>query len=435
MYEQPVKVSGKKLIEICILIALIIWGAFLLINYKRYCDSKKPILMFYRRIPYDDGYTDNYTGLFYNIRYYRRNSITKDEMVPFWVFMQNPEATPDLPVPEKGYKVPDNNRRLDKYMGLLYYYDSNRDLIGTYKCLNGTSTCDKAVSGWDSYDIIGNNPFTSDKKYYTFKLIHDKYAFIDDSYEQSAKYGDPTYNRIVYLYKVDKKEPEILAKYSDIKESTFDEDKELADGYKNQFIVKSMDNNKWGLISISEAGTITEVLPFEYDSINFDKDTYFYILCKDGVWSVKDLDRDQMIIENIQSVIYDVWKNSNQTYYYIIGNTDKLDGQDTIMFKAYRANGTPMLDIRGVTAIYPFARCIMYVDSADNKLKFMDYGREVRVEKQLYFSLMKHDDFIHPAVSIYTVDSTRVSLRIYQSRNQTNEYDTDSVNIFDLTKN
>ena len=71
MYEAPKKVSGKKLIEICVLLFLIFWGVILLINYRRYCDTKKPILMIHLKNEYDDGYTDNYVGLFYNIRYYR----------------------------------------------------------------------------------------------------------------------------------------------------------------------------------------------------------------------------------------------------------------------------------------------------------------------------------------------------------------------------
>ena len=105
------------------------------------------------------------------------------------------------------------------------------------------------------------------------------------------------------------------------------------------------------------------------------------------------------------------------------------------MYKVYRSNGTPMLDINGVTGIYPFPKCIMYVDSADNKLKFMDYGKEIRYEKQLYFSLMKHDDYIHPAVSITSTDGSRVSIKIYYSRNKTHNYDTDTINVSNLENN
>ena len=435
MYEEPKKIPRKKIIEIIILVLIIIWGVFLLINYKRYCDSKKPILMISKTIDYEDGYIKNYIGLFYNIRYYRRNSITKDEMVPFWKPLQNPTSTNGLPIPEKGYKVPDNNRKLDKYRGLLYFYDTSRNLIGTYKCLNGNSTCNKATTGWDTYNIKGNNPFVSDKPKYTIQTINNKYAFIDDSKEQSVEYGNLKYERIIYLYKIDDKNPEILAQYSDIKESTINEDKEYADGYHNKFIVKSRENNKWGLISISDDGSIEEILPFEYDSINYDQDSYLYILCKDNIWSIKDLDRNEIIVENINSVIYDVWKNANQTYYYMIGNEEIIEGSNTITFKVYRQNGTPLIDIPGVTGAYAFPKCVMYIDSKDNKLKFIDYGKEIRYSIDLNFSLMQHDNIIHPAVSIYGEDDYRVRLRIYKSRNQTNEFEYRGVNIDDLSRN
>ncbi len=435
MYQEATKLQGKKLIEICILLFLILWGIILLVNYRRYCDSKKPFLMIHSHIEYDDGYTDNYIGLFYNIRYYRRNSIAKDEMVPFWVFMENPEPTPDLPVPEKGYNVPENPKRLDKYRGLLYYFDDNRELIGTYKCINTTTGCDKAKSGWDSYNVIGNNPFTESKVYYNLDVLYGKYAFVDDSFEQTPEYGDSTYSRIIYLYKIDKDEPEILAKYSDIKESTSDSEHEIANGFNYNYIVKSMDNDKWGVIHISEAGTIEEVVPFEYDSVTYDQDTYLYILCKDGLWSIKDFTKDEIIAENIATPIYDVWRNNNMSYYYITGTTKNVGGVDMVYFKAYRSNGTPFIDIDGVTGIFPFYKCAMYVDSSDNKLKFIDYGREVRFTLQLNFSTMKHDTITHPAVEIMSYDEYRARVKIYNSHDKSNEFETESINIDDLTRN
>ncbi|MBR6949154.1 MAG: hypothetical protein IKH54_03105 [Bacilli bacterium] len=436
MYEAPKKVSGKKLIEICVLLFLIFWGVILLINYRRYCDTKKPILMIHLKNEYDDGYTDNYVGLFYNIRYYRRNSITKDEMVPFWKGMENPEPTPDLPVPEKGYPIPENPRSLDKFRGLLWYYDENGELIATYKCINGNSTCNKATGGWDKYNVIGNDPLRQEKKYYRFKDIHNKYAWIDDSFEQTnVKYGDPTYNRLIYLFKIDKNDPEILAKYADIKESTYDEYYELADGYKENYIVKDIDSGKWGIVHIKKDGTIEEVLPFEYDSVSFDADTLFYILAQDDKWMIKDITNDKVIAENITAPVYDVWMTGNQSYYYMTGVSRMVAGTEQIMFKAYRDKGTPLLDAEGITAIFPFPRCIMYVDSSDNLLKFMGYDKEVKYTLQLNFSIMKHDDVVHPAVAIESYDNERVRVKIYRSHSQSNEYDFESVNIANPSKN
>ena len=435
MYEAPKKMSLSKLIEICVLIFLIIWGIVLLINYKKYCDSKPPILMIHGHMDYDDGYTDNYIGLFYNIRYYRRVSVTRDEMVPFWKIMENPESKPDLPVPEKDYNVPDNPTRQDKFRGLLYYYDTNRDLIGTYKCINGNSTCDKAKTGWDRFNVENENPFTIYREHYYFALMYDKYAWVDDSFQQTAKYGDPTYERLIYLYQIDSKDPKILAKYADIKESTYDEYKMTADGYKNQYIVKDIDSSKWGVIRVKESGEIEEVVPFEYESITYDLDTHLYILCKGDSWIIKDFDRDTIVAQDIKETVYDVWRNSNLTYYYITGVSRNIGGTDQLVFKAYREDGNAFLNQEGVTGIYPFKKCIMYVDSNDNMLKFMDYGKEVRHSIQLNFSIMKHDDVVHPAVSITEYDDTFVRLLVYKSHDKSNEYEIARVNIFDLSRN
>lgn len=435
MYEEPKKKSLSKLIEIGILIFLIFWGIVLLINYKRYCDTKAPILMIHSHKEYDDGYTDNYIGLFYNIRYYRRISVTRDEMVPFWVMIENPEAAPDLPVPEKGYNVPENNYRQDKFRGLLYFYDNNHELIGTYKCINGNSTCDKAKTGWDTYNTEGNNPFIIEREHYYLDTMYDKYAWVDDSFQQTAKYGDPTYERIIYLFEINPKDPKILAKYADIKESTYDDYKSRADGYNHNYIVKSMDNGKWGVVKVKDNGTIEEVIPFEYDSITYDLDTKLYILCKDGVWHVKDFDKDVIISENINEPIYDVWRNSNLTYYYITGVSRNISGTEQMVFKAFKEDGTPFLNTEGITGIFPFKKCIMYVDSSDNMLKFMDYGKEVRHSIQLNFSLMIHDDVVHPAVEITEFDDTFVRLKVFKSHDKSNEFEIFRANIADLSRN
>ncbi len=435
MYETPKKMSMAKLIEICVLIFLIIWGIVLLVNYKRYSDAKKPILMIHAHNEYEDGYTDNYIGLFYNIRYYRRVSVTRDEMVPFWKIMENPTPQPDLPIPEKGYNVPENNYRQDKFRGLLYFYNREHDLIGTYKCLNGNSTCDKVKTGWDKYNVLNTNPFTVYREHYYMDVMYEKYAWVDDSFQQTAKYGEPTYERIIYLYKIDDKDPKILAKYSDIKESTYDEYRTVADGYKNQYIVKHFDTGKWGVIKFKENEEIEEVVPFEYDSITYDLDTHLYILCKDDAWMIKDFDKDSIIAQDIKEPIYDVWRNGNLTYYYITGVSRNISGLEQLVFKAYREDGTGFITQEGITGIFPFKKCVMYVDSSDNMLKFMDYGKEVRHSIQLNFSIMVHDDVVHPAVAISEYDDTFARLQIYKSHDKSNEFEIQRVNINDLSRN
>ena len=105
-------------------------------------------------------------------------------------------------------------------------------------------------------------------------------------------------------------DPEILAKYADVKMSTVDENYDIAYGDNDRYIVKSMDNNKWGLIKILKDGTIETPLEFEYDSITYDIDTDYYILCKNGTWYVYDLYKKEVVSVESSNPIYNVWRNN-----------------------------------------------------------------------------------------------------------------------------
>ena len=137
----------------------------------------------------------------YIYRSYNRNSITREEFVPFWVLLENPEPAPDLPVIDMDYNVPENTRKLDKYRGLLYYFNRKGELLGTYKCLNSTMDCNKAFGGWDDFNTLNNDPVTALETPKNLGMILEKFAFVDDSVSLQVKYGDPTYSRTVYLYR------------------------------------------------------------------------------------------------------------------------------------------------------------------------------------------------------------------------------------------
>ena len=122
MYQTPQKLSKKKIIELCILIFLVLYGLVFLINYIRYTQSKPLILAIHVSSEYDDGVVDEYIALGYIYRSYRRSSISREELVPFWIGRENPESEADLPDVLTDYEVPTNSRREDKYRGLLYYF-------------------------------------------------------------------------------------------------------------------------------------------------------------------------------------------------------------------------------------------------------------------------------------------------------------------------
>lgn len=432
MYNEKKKLSKEKKIELIVLLVLIAWGVLFLVNYLRYNDSKPPLLSLHITKKYDDGTVDEYISLGYVYRSYNRNSITREELVPFWIGLENPAPAPDLPVVDMDYNVPENIRRLDKYRGLLYYFNRKGDLLGTYKCINSSMNCEKATGGYDEFNTLNNDPLTALDKQRTIGMIHDKFAFVDDSIEQDSTYGDATYARIIYLYRFYEDEegnkPEILAKFADVKDSTYDENYEVSYGENNRYIVKSMDTNKWGLIHIDTDGSIDIVLDYEYDSISYDSDTGYYILCKDGTWYVYSLSKEEVVSVESSEPIYDVWRNSNNTYYFKVGINRTVGTETFIDYKIYRIDGKTFLNEDRVTSIIERDKYIIYLTSKDNKLHFMDYGKEERYSIQLYFSELKHTDLTHPAFQIFSENKGVILFRIYKGRELSYSYESKTVN-------
>lgn len=434
MYQTPEKISTKKWIEIIAIVAGILWAILLLINYINYTKSKPLLLAIHNTTEYDDGYVEEYISLGYVYRIYNRVSIAREELVPFWVVKENPEAEPDLPKVEviPLDEVPSNPRRQDKIRGLLYFYSSKRELLGVYKCVNSNGKCEKAYSGWDKYNTSNKDPLTKiDENLHTIGTVHEKFAFVDDSIEQSTTYGTDTYQRIIYLYQFTEGEEHILAKYSDIKESSYDAEKEIASGDYDKFIVRDFESNKWGVISISEGGEIKEELSFEYDSIDFDEDTKYYILCKNEIWTIYDLKNQKQVSGESEDPIYNVWSNNNLTYYYKTGKDRYITTNTYVVdYKVYRLeDNKPFLDVPHVTQVIEKGNCIAYITQDDSILHFMDYGRVERYKLQLAFYEMRHTELTNPAFVIWRESEKYMTLRIYKGRELGNDYDTETINI------
>ena len=436
MYQQPQKMSSKKKIELLILILITLWLLLFAFNYSRYSQSKPLFLSMHLTHKYDDGITEEYVSLGYVYRKYQRKSISKEELVPMWVLIENPKALPDLPVVETDYEVPENKRKLDKFRGLLYYFSPKGEFLGTYKCINSSSYCNKAFTGHDSFNLLEKDPVTYGQEPRTLGMIYDKYAFVDDSAVQDIKYGDPAYSRIIYLYRfldrsIDEegRDPEILAKFSDVKELTFDENKNLGYGDDYKYIVKSINNQLWGLIKIKESGEIEEILPYEYSSITYDIDSGYYILCKNKKWYVYDLTKQKVVSVETDHPIYDVWENDNKSQYIKVG-VDRIVGNDEFTdFKVFRIDGKSLLEGDKITAVFPRGKFLFYITARDNHLRFMDYGKYELYKIKLNFWRLKHDELTQPAFVIYNETDGFLTLRIYDTRELSYKYENKVVNI------
>ncbi len=418
------------MIELILVSVGILWFILLGVNYIRYTKNKPLLLAIHNKSAeneYPDGYVEEWISLGYVYRIYNRVAISGEEFVPFWVTTKRPKAENDLPQVETGYKIPDNPRKYDKYMGILYFYSTeNTDLLGTYKCINSNQDCAIATNGWDRFDIIGNDPLTK-REPYKFASLYNKYAFIDDSSKQDISYGENGYVRTIYLYKFDKKEPKILYRFADIKETSYNEDKELANFGKYVYIVKDYETQKWGIIKVSESANITELLPYEYDSITYDEDTGYYIVCKNNVWYAYDLEENKQVSVESVEIIYDIWKNMNSSYYFKTGRERTVGSESFREYTVYRFDGTEFLKKDKISEIIPRKTYIMYLTETDKVLHFMTYSKQEKAKVQLHFTKLEHDSVTHPAFEIFTESDTSIAFKVYQGRELKYDYDVETI--------
>ena len=406
-------ITKQKKIELIILAVIIIWALLFLINYIRYTNSKPPIPSIKIVSEYDDGKVTSYISLGYKYIVYDRVPIQKEELLPIWGSIENPESNGGLPETYKDYNVPVNTGHADNYKGLVYFY-SNSALLGTYKCINTSAKCKKVYAGYDEYNLKAKSELTKDNYEHKFGIFNEKFTFIDDSKTQDAVYGEPQYTRIIYLFNIE--ENEILAEFRDIKESIYDDYYENSSGENNNFIIKSKDTNKWGVIHIDEEGNIEEKIPAEYQSIEYDNDTEYYILCKNSKWSVYDLKNDKTLLEDIETPIYDIWYNSNKTYYYKTGIDRTVGSLNYTNYSIYKFDKTPFLVNNNITEILGYDKFVLYVDKEKMTINIIDYVGRNLDQTPINFLQLSSDEYSNPSFKIKKIAKESIEIYVYQGR-------------------
>lgn len=431
MYKEQKQISNRKKIELAIILGIILWCVVILIDYLRYDGGNPPIFAIKSVKPYTDGEVREWYGLGYVYREYERIPINKTEFVPFWVLRESPVDRGELPTTHKNYSVPENKDRLLKHYGLLYFFNEYKSLTGTYKCINTETDCERVVSGWDSYHL-NKYDFLSRDDEKIMGVENERFVFVDDSKPQTVPYGDPNYERLVYLFDIVKNE--VIAKFSDIKSSTADELNEYSYGVDQSYILKDYDTGKWGLIHLNlpekndkkTKVALEEVLAYEYDSITYDIDTGYYILCKDGMWYVYDVKDKKEISVMSNEPIYDVWMNSNRTYYF---KTGVMYADGTTDFKIYKLNGEVFFNEPGVSVIMERDTYFMYLSVNTRQLVFRDYSKDVVYSLPLYFTSLQTDALTLPAFEIEKEKNKTITFKIYKGSKLGSGYDTEYVDI------
>lgn len=432
MYQEVKQISKKKRIELLVLVAVLVWGVFLLVDYVRYDSGKPPIFAIKSVKEYTDGEVREWLGIGYIYREYERVPINRVEFVPFWVFREEPKDRGELPVAPSGYEVPENKERKYKQYGLLYFYDSHRRLIGTYKCVNSTGECDRTKTGWDSYHLTDKDYLEEDDNKF-LGVEEERFVFIDDSHKQNYPYGHEKYTRTIYLFDIVKNE--IVAKFADIKTSVDDEYGDYSLGKDKNYILKDWDTGKWGIRYLNTPPAedtrtelvLDEVLPYEYDSITYDKDTGYYILCKDGTWYVYDLKNKKTVSAESVDPIYDVWENYNRSFYFKTGVTNEKTGVTT--FKIYKIDGQEYFTEAGVTVIMERETYYMYLSTTLNQLVFKEYSGDVVYTIPLYFTSLKKDPYTLPCFEVMEEKRKRLTIRVNKGSAIGSDYDSKYIDI------
>lgn len=428
MYQGAPQINTKKIIEISILIVIILWVIFFIINYFRCTNDEAPILTIHSQGVCDDGTLDIYTGIGYQYRVYNSSSLTKSEFVPIWAPVEQCIVSNGLPQADTEFDIPSNKKRESNYRGLVYFYEDKYNLLGAYKCLNTDSSCTLAVSGYDFYDI-DRGDILNYRERIEMTPIFSRYGFVDDSRVQNRKYGDEGYERIIYYYDITNRK--ILAQFADVKFSTYTRNKYYGTGDKeNRIIIKDKETNKWGLVKFKEDGTFENILEYEYESINYNEDSGYYILKNDEGWQIYDIEKDNVLISGIEDPIFDVWENNNMSFYYKTGTRTKIDDKSAYVFNITKFDGSTLVSGKNITSIIRTKHLVMYLSRDDNSLHFIDYtGKEKEEPIKLYFVDFTKDKITHPCLE-YSIESNgeAIFVRVYKESGYNSEYETHRIN-------
>ena len=260
------KIIIRRIIAIIILILIIAYLIVFIIDLNRFKNKETPLITLSTQIKeYDDGKVTTYKTIGWLFRYYERETITDNEMAPFWRSIRYDDKLkrtndPNLPEPEKNYIIPANSMKQEKIDNVLFFYDNDGNPLGTYACLLSDRDCEISYS--DTLD--------DDVKYQTdtkMGIIDNRYVFIS---EYKSKNSDAE-EKHVFLYDINA--GNYIAEYEGVRYTYIGEDDK---GYidSSKYIVRK--NKYWGIDQVIK-GLVSNYIEYKYSYITYNKDTNLYI--------------------------------------------------------------------------------------------------------------------------------------------------------------
>src|SRR5574344_3076461 len=364
------KIIVRRIIAILILIVIVAYLGLLLNDVKRYHDGLNPLIIVNQTTKeYDDGFVNTYYSLGWVFRYYNRETITESEIAPFWSKIRLDNVLkrvndPNLPAIETDYEVPDNYNYYEKVSGVLFFYDTDKNLLGTYKCLLSEHDCEISYSAKLSDDPKDYSEITK------MGIIDNRYVFITEYKNKDTDAQE----KHVYLYDITAKN--LIAEYQNVRYSKFLEDQK---GYIDsaKYIVEK--NNLWGLDQVIK-GQVSNFEDYKYSYISYDETSGLYIFKnEDNTWLAFNAN-NRAYTKSISTQIRTIYVKNDKMYLI----TYTVDDAMKKNYLLYNQDGENVLTKSGIDDLTAYDTYLTYTNN-DN-LYLIDYdGKLLISDIKLYF--------------------------------------------------
>ena len=373
-------IMRRRIIVIVTLSFVVLYLGLLLNDIRRFHKGEKPLITISQKTKeYDDGKVETFTSLGWVFRYYLRETINLNEIAPIWSSIKKDKelerkTDENLPQLDTNYTVPDNISKKEKEKGVLFFYDKDENLLGTYKCILSESDCDKAISAIQDEDKNIRSYGTK------MELIENRYAFITE-YKNIHSQAE---ERHVYLYDITAKH--LIAEYQDVRYTTLyvdDDNKNHGLTDENRFIVKK--NDLWGIDEVSK-GRISHFEDYKYQYINYDQENKLYIFKSPtdnwGVskWVAFDANK-RLYTQPITEIIESFYYKNDRIYILAYVKNENTSKKNYLL---YNQEGQNVLSKDDIDDLKAYDKFLIY--TKDQYLYIIDYdGNELISSVKLNF--------------------------------------------------
>src|SRR5574344_2181335 len=400
--EHHGKIILRRTIAIIILAFIVSYLGLLLYDINRFHNGKLPLINIKTVTKdYDDGQVISHYSIGWVFRFYQRETITDSEIVPFWYQIRLDNVLkrvndPNLPDIETDYTVPSNESHYEKVDNVLFFYDADYNLLGTYACLLSKSDCEISYADYLTDD--------SSKEPIKMGIIDNRYVFITEykNYQTAAQ------EKHVYLYDIVAQR--YIAEYEGVRYSILAEDGK-GDIDSSKYII--MKNGYWGIDQVIK-GLVSNILDYKYCYLSFNADNSIYILKTNyNTWLTYNANK-KTYTQEILNKISDLYVVNDKVY--II--TYEVDENNNKNYKLFKEDGTNVLSKDNIDNLKPYDKFLIYTN--DSYLQIIDYdGNELIGSLLLYFEDYSPKSTYNIKPYYLTINGSNLDIKVLRSSDKT----------------